>query len=537
MLADKNKAGRKRKFRILLSPRHLPKVKHHIPTEDALRFSEERYRALFRDNPTMIATVDSNLIMLSVNPICSKQLGYEINELEGQSILKLFYEDDRLAVAEQMRMCLQDPYKVHRWQFRKVCKDGCLLWVEETAQAVYDVNGALNLLVVCQDVTERKRADEEREQLLVKLEAVLESINEGVIIADLKGNVVTMNQEALTLHGYESREPVQRELLEYQDTFELLDLEERPVPFEQWPLCRVMRGECFTDCELYVRRRDTGTSWIGSYSGTPVQNRLGESILSLITVRDVTEKKATEEDIKRLNMNLTARAADLEDANRELEAFNYTVAHDLRQPLNIISSYCQAVTMFCGDQIPGDCRDYVQSSYESALRMNQLIESLLDFSRMGHVEPHREIVDLCELAHEVVKMLKQTEPGREVEFRIADGLKANADAGLLHVVLTNLLGNAWKYTSTREKAIIEFDTTLMENKPVYFIRDNGTGFDKTKADKLFVPFQRLPGTEEHKGFGIGLATVERIIRRHGGRVWAEGAPDKGATFYFTLSAA
>lgn len=523
-----------------MTGREKDRVRHYIQrpikAEDALRFSEERYRALFRDNPTMIVTLDADLTMLSVNPICAKQLGYMIDELEGRSVLNLFYEEDRPAVAEKMQKCLLDPYKVHHWQFRKVCKDGCLLWVEETAQAVYDLNGALNLLVVCQDVTERKRADEERKQLLLQLEAVLESINEGVVISDLKGNIITMNQEALALYEYQSIEQVHRQLSEYQDTYDLFDMEGRPVTFEQWPLCRVLRGERFADLELHIRHKHTGKRWIGSYSGTPVQTKSGESILSLVTVRDVTEKKSAEEEIKRLNVILTARAADLEDANRELEAFNYTVAHDLRQPLNLISSYCQAITMLCGEQIQGECKGFIQGSYEGAVRMNQLIESLLNFSRMGHVEPHREIVDLCALAHEVASMLKQTEPERQVDFLIADGISANADAGLLHVVLTNLLGNAWKYTATREKAIIEFNTTQIRNKPVYFVRDNGTGFDRSKADKLFVPFQRLSTTEEYQGFGIGLATVERIIRRHGGRVWAEGEPDNGATFYFTVSA-
>ena len=192
--------------------------------------------------------------------------------------------------------------------------------------------------------------------------------------------------------------------------------------------------------------------------------------------------------------------------------------------------------MMCGGQIQDECLGYVEGAYATTLRMDKLIGSLLDFSRLAHVEAHREMVDLSALAHEVAKELKQTQPERHVDFRIADGIMANADVNLLRVVLDNLIGNAWKYTDIRDEAIIEFGMADTDGKPVYFVRDNGPGFDQAYAGKLFVPFQRLAGAEKNKGFGIGLATVERIIRRHGGKVWAEGEPDKGACFYFTLAA-
>ena len=517
------------------------KVTHDITerkkVEDALRFSEARYRSLFQDNPTMIFTIDTEWTIQTANPFSAKELGYTIDELEGQTVLKLFHEDDRSAVAEQLRMCLQNPDQVYRWEFRKIRKDGGVLWAEETAQALYGFDGAPNVLVVCLDVTERKRAEEERERLLMQLEAVLENINEGVVISDLDANVLTMNKEALTLHGYESNErPVRRPLSEYQDTFELSDLEGRPVSFEEWPLVRALRGERFVDYEVRVQRKDTGKLWIGSYSGSQVRSKSSDVILSVITVRDVTERKRSEEEIKRLNMSLADRAAELEAANKELEAFNYTVAHDLRQPLNALSSYCQVITRLCGDQLQEECMDYVQDAYNVTLRMDRLIQAMLNLARMSHVELRRKMVDLSMLAHEVANTLKLTEPEREVDFRTAEGIVANGDANLLRVVLDNLLGNAWKYTSMREKAIIEFGVSDIDKVPTYFVRDNGAGFDKTEAYMLFTPFQRLPGAEKSRGFGIGLATVERIIRRHGGKVWAEAEPGKGAAFYFTLSA-
>ena len=250
--------------------------------------------------------------------------------------------------------------------------------------------------------------------------------------------------------------------------------------------------------------------------------------------RDITGRKEAEEEIKRLNRDLTERAAELEAVNKELDAFNYTVAHDLRQPLNLVNSYCQVVEKLFGDQLPEGCLDYIRDARKVTLQMNHLIEALLRFSRMGNVEPHRETVDLSMWAQEVAKTRELTEPERQVEFRITSGIMACGDANLLRVVLDNLIGNAWEYTRGQEKAVIEFGARDIDGVPTYFVRDNGVGFAMADAQKLFTPFQRLPGAEKYRGLGIGLATVERIILRHGGKVWAEGDPGRGACIYFTL---
>jgi light-regulated signal transduction histidine kinase (bacteriophytochrome) len=204
--------------------------------------------------------------------------------------------------------------------------------------------------------------------------------------------------------------------------------------------------------------------------------------------------------------------------------------------LTVVNSYCQAIRDICGDKLDGVCAGYLREAYDGTWRMNRLIDALLNFSRLAHVKLRREEVDLSAMAHEIRMELGLSEPERRVTFLITDGIRADADAALVRVVLDNLLGNAWKYTGAREEGIIEFGTLELDGKPACFVRDNGTGFDMSDADKLFLPFQRLPGAEEWRGFGIGLATVERIIRRHRGRVWAEGSPGKGATFYFTLPA-
>jgi signal transduction histidine kinase len=257
--------------------------------------------------------------------------------------------------------------------------------------------------------------------------------------------------------------------------------------------------------------------------------------LLIRAIRYAIQRKRAEAEIKSLNASLAARASELEDANQELEAFNYTAAHDLRQPVNTIGSYCQLIKKLCGVGLDEKCKGYLQEAYDSSLRMSRLIGVLLNFSRLTHVELRRVDVDLSAMAHEVAGGLKLTGPERQVDFRIADRIVAHADPSLLRMVLDNLLGNAWKYTGKREEVVIEFGAQEIDGVTTYFVRDNGPGFDKACSDKLFIPFQRLPDAEECRGFGVGLATVERIIGRHGGRIWAEGEPEKGATFYFTLA--
>jgi PAS domain S-box-containing protein len=252
-----------------------------------------------------------------------------------------------------------------------------------------------------------------------------------------------------------------------------------------------------------------------------------------VAVIDISVRRQLEENLEILHTDLAARAAELEAANIELDAFNYSVSHDLRIPLTAINGYSQLVQELCGNRLDEQCKGYLREMYEGTLRMNRLIDTLLDFSQVTRIEMRRETVDLGKMAEEVVTGLKVSEPERRVTFRIAAGITAGGDAGLLRVVLDNLIGNAWKYSGKREETVIEFGVTEVAGKQACFVRDNGPGFDMAYAGKLFIPFQRLPGTNV-EGYGIGLATVERIVRRHGGRVWAESKPGEGATFYFTL---
>jgi light-regulated signal transduction histidine kinase (bacteriophytochrome) len=241
----------------------------------------------------------------------------------------------------------------------------------------------------------------------------------------------------------------------------------------------------------------------------------------------------------RASKDLEDANRELEGTNRELEAFSYSVSHDLRAPLRTIDGFSQILQEDYERALDDEGVDYLGRVRAASKHMATLIDDLLDLSRVGRRPLRREPVDLARLASGIIEDLRAAEPGREVEFVSGENIMAWGDVSLLKVALENLLGNAWKFTARQEEARIEFGADSRPRPgflaPVYYVRDNGAGFDQAYADKLFGAFQRLHGQDEFEGTGIGLATVARIVHRHGGRVWAEGRVGGGATFYFTLA--
>lgn len=239
-------------------------------------------------------------------------------------------------------------------------------------------------------------------------------------------------------------------------------------------------------------------------------------------------------DMKQAEDALRESQRGLEEANKELQPFSYSVSHDLRGPLRTMDGFSQALLEDHSENLDEKGRHYLTRIRTAAQRMGLLIDDLLQLSRLTRIEMRARPVDLSAMAMELIGELRDSEPGRDVEVRVEPGLEALGDPGLLQVALQNLFSNAWKFTSRREHAVIEFGVLNDQPGPVFFVRDNGAGFDMQYANHLFSPFQRLHADEEFKGTGIGLATVQRIIRRHVGRIWAEAAQGQGATFYFQL---
>ncbi len=255
--------------------------------------------------------------------------------------------------------------------------------------------------------------------------------------------------------------------------------------------------------------------------------RYGEREFSLLILEDITMLRNAEDALRH-------RAVQLEAANEELAAFSYSVSHDLKAPLRSICGFSDALMNDYGASLAEGARDYLKRISSAGIRMNQLIDDLLALSRVTEVELRREAVELSALADAVADGLKNSFADRDIEFVISPAPPVTGDGRLLRIVLENLMGNSVKFAAGRQRARIEFGVRRQQGEPVYFVRDNGAGFDMAYADKLFTPFRRLHDPVRFPGNGIGLATVRRIIHRHGGRIWAEGAVDQGATFFFTL---
>jgi len=289
--------------------------------------------------------------------------------------------------------------------------------------------------------------------------------------------------------------------------------------------CRAPREWQATEIEFATQ--------IASHLGVALQH--AELLADL--KEEVLERQQAEQTVQALNQGLQRAIIELQTVNKELEAFSYSVSHDLRAPLRSIDGFSQALLEDYHDHLDVTGQDYLRRIRAATQQMGQLIDDLLNLSRLMRTEMLLQPVDLSLLASEICTELQQSQPERQVEFVLQAGLLAQGDLRLLRVMLVNLLNNAWKFTSKHTQARIELGATVQENGiRVYFVRDDGAGFDMTYANKLFGPFQRLHSMKDFPGNGVGLATVQRIVYRHGGRVWAEGAVEQGATFYFTLVA-
>jgi PAS domain S-box-containing protein len=380
---------------------------------------------------------------------------------------------------------------------------------------------------VIRDVTTRRRADDAVRASELKFRGLVDAAPDGIVIVGADGRIDLVNAQAAQLFGYAPEELVGQEV-------EILVPERARAAhfghrtgYVATPTTRPMGA----GMDLVGRRRD-GTEFPVEISLSPMATPAGMLIISVI--RDVTERKRIEHQIQTLNDDLRARVTELNAVNQELEAFSYSVSHDLRAPLRGIDGFSQALLEDYEGKLDDEGRDYLRRIRAASQRMAELIDDLLDLSRVTRREMRRERVDLTALARTVVSQLERTDPRRRVEWSIAEGVTALGDGALLRLVLENLLGNAWKFTSKQPSARIEFFAVPHAGGTAYVVRDDGIGFDMDHAGKLFGAFQRLHAMHEFPGTGIGLAIVQRVVHRHGGRVWAEASPGVGAAFYFTV---
>jgi len=290
---------------------------------------------------------------------------------------------------------------------------------------------------------------------------------------------------------------------------------------------KAMTGQRMEVEEIPIQHKDGSASIVIWNSATLYTADGKTQVATIAQGQDITDRKAAEEDLRQ-------RTAELEAANKELETFSYSVSHDLRAPLRTLDGFSEMVLEDYGDKLDEAGKDYLNRIRNASHTMSELIEAILKLSRISRAEIHGEKVNLSNITKSIADGLKQSQPLRQAEFIIEPDLIVKGDAALLRIALNNMLENAWKYTSKCSPTRIEFGINEKKGEKVYFIKDNGIGFDMQYKEKLFQPFQRLHTGNEYPGTGIGLATVQRVIKRHNGRIWAESEIGTGTTFYFTL---
>ena len=378
-------------------------------------------------------------------------------------------------------------------------------------------------LICALDITEQKRAEAD-----LRLQAqLIDLAHDAIIVAGENRAIKGWNTGAAEMYGWSQQDAAGNVLHEFLHTAD--------VSIEE--IDEVLQRSGRWDGELTQTRSD-GTPMVVESRQVLLRDPTGIAAGILEVNRDITGRKQAEKEIRDLNANLEqrvrSRTAQLEASNQELESFAYSVSHDLRAPLRGIDGWSLALLEDFGGRLDAEARHYLGRVRSEAQHMGRLIDDLLKLSRVARAPLELDSVNLTELATAVAGRLRETHPDRQIEFAIQPGIQAQGDAQLLEVALTNLLDNAVKFTSKRPDARIEFQQAESGSNPVLCVRDNGVGFDMAYAQSLFGAFQRLHRASEYPGSGIGLATVQRVIHRHGGRVWADSKPGEGAAFYFTL---
>ncbi|MCX7634902.1 MAG: PAS domain S-box protein, partial [Syntrophales bacterium] len=452
--------------------------------------------------------------------------GYSREELIGQEVKVLSTPETLPELDWQTALIRQHGGLVYETTHRR--KDGTTFPVEVSARLIA-VEGHTFFQAIVRDITERRRAEAVLRESETRFRHLFENMVTAVAVYEAVGDgedfvFVDFNRAAERIERIDRREVLGRRVTEVFPGVREFGL------FAVFQ--RVWRTGVAEDHDISFYQDNRISGWRES---RVYKLPSGEVVA---VYEDVTARKQAEDEVQRLTAELEERVrrrtAELEAANRELEAFSYSVSHDLRAPLRAIDGFSQAFLEDYGDTLDEKGRDYLQKVRQGAKRMGFLIDDLLKLSRVSRAEIAYETVDLSGLVKAVAGTLQENEPSRRVEFVIAEGIAVQGDRRLLGVAITNLLENAWKFTARSETARIEFGAVTLANERVLFVRDNGVGFPGAYADKLFHAFQRLHRSEEFPGTGIGLATVRRIVNRHGGRIWAEGEPGKGAVFYFTL---
>ena len=527
--------GLAREAALAINTVHLKEQRNQAEEAEAER--EKQVRLLLDSTAEAIYGVDLDGVCTFVNPACVQMLGYKSeDDLLGKDMHELIHhtlpdgtpyptEDCHVRHATLAGKSSHIDNEVH-WR-----ADGSSFPVEYWSHPIRRNDEVIGSVVTFFDISERKRAQAKLEDTRKMLQLVLDTIPVRVFWKDKDSVYLGCNKLFAEDSGLQQPEKLLGKTdfdMGWKEQAELYRADDQNVM--QARITKLNYEEPQTT-------PDGNQIWLET-SKVPLTDQDDNVIGMLGTYHDITDRKRAEEELAKYREHLeelvSARTTELERVNKELASFSYSVSHDLRSPLRAIDGFSQALLDEYYAVLDTDGQHYLERVRHAAQRMGNLIDDMLMLSRVTRSELKRDVVDLSALGQQVVDELQKHEPQRKVEINIMPEVSAKGDHSLLHIALENLLGNAWKYTGEIPLARIEFGTETLDGETIYFVQDNGIGFDMKYVDKLFMPFQRLHSSDKFPGTGVGLATVARIIERHNGRIWAEASPNQGARFYFTL---
>ncbi|MBN1692182.1 MAG: PAS domain S-box protein [Dehalococcoidales bacterium] len=493
--------------------------------EQALRESEQKFSTAFQAMPEAVSIARlKDGAFIEVNDSFLKLNGYSKDEVIGRSgdILDNWVNSSE---RDQMVNTVKKQGHAENIECEIKTKTGEIRTVLMSADTI-NIGGEPCMLCIANDITERKMMEQALKESEEKFSKAFHAIPETLSISTLKeGRFLDVNDSFLKLNNLTREEVIGRTGTEIQ----LI----KPGD-ERNKLREILEEQGrFTNVEIEFKAPKSKNILTFLFSADTIE--IGGEPCLLIIGNDITKRKQAENKLQQAMDDLEQNSALLKATNKELESFSYSVSHDLRSPLRSIDGFSQALLEDYTGSLDEKAQDYLNRLRNASQKMGELIDGLLKLSRLTRSEMHHEKVDLSSLANEIANRLRETHDKRDVEFIIGNNLSATGDPQMLRVLLENLLGNAWKFTKNTQQSRIEFGSITENGAKTFFVKDNGAGFDMAFKDKLFGAFQRLHDTAEFPGTGIGLATVQRIINRHGGNIRAEGATDKGASFYFTLN--